>query len=33
MSPHNDALLDRRLDLAWSMRQAADLLEDRQPTS
>jgi predicted amidohydrolase len=33
VGPHNDALLDRRLDLAWSTRQVADLLEDRQPTN
>ena len=32
VGPHNDALLDRRLDLAWRTRQAADLLEDRLPT-
>jgi predicted amidohydrolase len=33
LGPHNDALLDRRLDLAWMTEQAADLLEDRQSTN
>jgi predicted amidohydrolase len=33
VSPHNDALLDRRLDLAWMTRQAANLSDDRPATN
>ena len=33
VGPHNDALLDRRLDLAWMTRQAADLPDDHPPTN